>query len=128
MAFTTKKGDYPQTEPGKRWPSAVKVTLNGVYIDTIILADDPADVRGALSNLTNEHPSSYGELRTIEVSGDALKKVVETLKVQKSLRLELAVQDEGPLCGGLSIYGERAGRYPFDPRFTFTTSNPIKVE
>ena len=122
-----KKGDYPQTEPGKCWPSAVYVIVNGVYVDTIYLADDPADVRGVLSNLTNEHPSSYGELHKIGVRGDALKRVLGTLKTQKSLRLELAVQEDGPLCGGLSIYGERSGRYPIDPHFTFTTSDPIKI-
>lgn len=121
----SKPGDYPQTEADSGWPGSVTVRLNGVTVDSVVLPDDPADVRGFLSNLTNEHPSSYGYLTRIEVPEAQLAAVVAGIESSGSVRLELSVPSGTPLTSGLSLYGERAGRYPVDPCIVFRTAEEM---
>ncbi len=120
-----KEGDYPQTETSKRWPSKVLVKMNGRIVGSAYLDDDPADVRGFLSNLTNEHPSSYGYLTTIRVGKEDLGALEEDLRKMPIIRLELVVPEGTPVTGGLSVYGERAGRYPIDPQIVIETKNEV---
>jgi hypothetical protein len=102
---------YPMTDTVK-FPSAVRVLVNGQAAGVFDLPDDPADHRGILSWLAQPHDKhlheagSYGYLIQARVPAESLGKEGEI-----SIRLEV---DES-LPGGLAIYGEQFGRYPLDP-------------
>ncbi len=110
---------YPMTD-GTRYPSAVRVVVNGVSAGVFDLRDDPADHRGLLSwaaqkrDGTLSEAGSYGELVSASVPLPALRAAAEAGEVV--IRLEV---DEA-LPGGLAVYGERAGRYPLDPSLVLT--------
>ncbi len=112
---------YPMTDT-KPHPSAVRVLVNGVALGVFDLPDDPADHRGILSwhaQKRTEKPrldeaGSYGYLVSAGVPAAALAAAAAAGEIV--LRLEV---DEA-LAGGLAVYGERTGRYPFDPSLLLT--------
>ena len=53
--------DYPQTDR-RKWPTDVRISINGIEIHRQMLPDDPADARGVLSHVNRYHPGSYGWL------------------------------------------------------------------
>jgi hypothetical protein len=107
---------YPMTD-GVTYPSAVRVSVNGVAVGTFDLPDDPADHRGLLSwhaQVRSEKPvldeaGSYGYLVSAAIPDAALKAAAASGEIV--IRFE--VPDALP--GGLAVYGEGAGRYPLDP-------------
>jgi hypothetical protein len=108
---------YPMTDTQK-YPSAVRIRVNGESIGIYILEDDPADHRGILSwfsqpqNRKLNEAGSYGYLvRT------SIPKYLIQNATTKSLNIRFEVDESLP--GGLAIYGERFGRYPFDPSVIF---------
>ena len=109
---------YPMTD-GVRFPSAVTVRVNGVVAGRQELPDDPADHRGILSwhaqlkDKRLREAGSYGYLLQISIPREALERAAAAGALQ--LRLEV---DEA-LPGGLAIYGVRFGRYPVDPTVVF---------
>jgi hypothetical protein len=107
--------DYPQTEADKKYPSDLKVSVNGHIVGSVRLADDPCDARGALSHFRNDDPGSYGYLVELDVEGTDLEAVRQTLVAARSLQLRFEIP-AGAVCrGGLSLYGETLGAYPVDP-------------
>jgi hypothetical protein len=110
---------YPMTD-GVRYPSAVRVVVNGVSAGTFDLPDDPADHRGLLSwhgqkrDGKLSEAGSYGELVSATVPLTALRDA--SARGEIVIRLEV---DES-LPGGLAVYGEAAGRYPLDPSVVLT--------
>ncbi len=109
--------DYPQTD-GVRHPAKIKVLVNGVELGEVALPDDPADSRGVLSHAAGAHHGSYGYLVQLTLAPDA--KFVEQLSQTGKLRLRIESLD-----GGLSVYGERMGRYPIDPTLTVVTRESL---
>jgi hypothetical protein len=109
---------YPMTDE-TRFPSAVTVRVNGVVAGRYELPDDPADHRGILSwhaqrkDKKLREAGSYGYLVEVPIPRAALEKAAAEGAVQ--VRLEV---DEA-LPGGLAIYGARFGRYPVDPTVVF---------
>ena len=109
---------YPMTD-GVRFPSAVTVRVNGVVAGRQELPDDPADHRGILSwhaqlkDKRLREAGSYGYLLQISIPREALERAAAAGALQ--LRLEV---DEA-LPGGLAIYGAHFGRYPVDPTVVF---------
>jgi hypothetical protein len=109
---------YPMTDTVK-FPSEVRVRVNGVVAGTFPLPDDPADHRGLLSWHAQPHDKklreagSYGYLVRAILPADALAAAART----KEIVLRLEVDDALP--GGLAIFGERFGRYPLDPTLVF---------
>jgi hypothetical protein len=105
---------YPMTDT-ERYPSAVRVRVNGVAAGTVDLEDDPADHRGILSwhaqlrDRRLREAGSYGYLVAVPVPAAAVADAAKAGAV--SVRLEV----DAALPGGLAIYGERFGRYPVDP-------------
>jgi predicted transcriptional regulator len=97
------------------FPSLVRIRLNGYTIGTQYLADDPADHRGILSwhaqlrDRRLREAGSYGYLVRINIP----RHVLEAAAAEGELNLRLEVDAAFP--GGLAIYGEDFGRYPFDP-------------
>jgi hypothetical protein len=112
---------YPMTD-ATPYPSAVRVFLNGVALGLHDLPDDPADHRGILSwhaQKRTDKPrldeaGSYGYLVAAGVPAAALEAAAAAREIV--LRLEV----DAALAGGLAIYGERTGRYPFDPSLLLT--------
>ncbi len=108
---------YPMTDTQK-YPSNVKIIVDGESLGTFVLEDDPADHRGILSWFAQPHnrklneAGSYGYL----VKASIPKQLVQNAK-NKSLNIRFEVGESTP--GGLAIYGERFGRYPFDPSVIF---------
>lgn len=107
-----KDVDYPQTDNTK-WPSDLRIAINGQAVHEVTLHDDPADARGALSHHHQHHPGSYGYLTRVEVSGDTLARILATDPHRLTIRFEVPKDAKHP--GGLAIFGHRLGRYPLDP-------------
>jgi hypothetical protein len=109
---------YPMTDE-VRYPSAVTVRINGVVAGRYELADDPADHRGILSwhaqlkDRKLREAGSYGYLLEVPIPRAALERGA----ADKALQIRLEVDEALP--GGLAIYGARFGRYPVDPTVVF---------
>ena len=108
---------YPMTDE-TRFPSIVRVRVNGELIGTSMLEDDPADHRGILSwysqpknNKLNE-AGSYGYLLNMSIPYHLI-----TDSPGKTVTIRFEVDKSFP--GGLAIYGEKFGRYPLDPTLVF---------
>jgi hypothetical protein len=109
---------YPMTDE-VRFPSAVTVRVNGIVAGRRELPDDPADHRGILSwhaqleDRRLREAGSYGYLVEVPIPRAALEKAAADGAIE--IRLEV---DEA-LPGGLAVYGARFGRYPVDPTVIF---------
>jgi hypothetical protein len=109
---------YPMTDE-TRFPSAVMVRVNGVLAGRHELPDDPADHRGILSwhaqlkDKKLREAGSYGYLLEVPIPRAALEKAA----AEGTLQIRLEVDEALP--GGLAIYGARFGRYPVDPTVVF---------
>jgi hypothetical protein len=107
-----KPMDYPQTD-GKKHPSDVQVSINGKTVREERLKDDPSDARGVLSHHYRIDPGSYGYLIDSRI---AARDLIGTGDVGiRTLKIRFEVRSTDRQQGGLSIFGERAGRYAFDP-------------
>jgi len=108
---------YPMTDTQK-YPSMVRIRIDGESIGTFILEDDPADHRGILSwfsqpqNRKLNEAGSYGYLVRASIPKHLIQKTTN-----KSLKIRFEVDES--IAGGLAIYGERFGRYPVDPAIIF---------
>lgn len=103
---------YPMTDE-VTFPSRVDVYIEGQKSGSMALPDDPADHRGVLSwhhqlqDKKLREAGSYGYLLKVPVS----KAVLQAAKKRGHLTVKLDVQGTG----GLAIYGDDFGRYPFNP-------------
>ncbi|MCD4710205.1 MAG: glycoside hydrolase family 2, partial [Bacteroidales bacterium] len=108
---------YPMTDTYK-YPTLVKVKVNGKVVDLFYLEDDPADHRGVLSWFSQ---LKDGKLREAGSYGYLLKSNIPLDLVRNSPDGKLNIRfevDEG-MPGGLAIYGKLFGRYPLDPTLLF---------
>ncbi len=109
---------YPMTDT-VRFPSAVRVRVNGEPLGVADVEDDPADHRGILSWHSQKRDKklreagSYGYLVSMLITARALQAAAAAKEIV--LRLEV----DPALPGGLAVYGERFGRYPLDPTVVF---------
>jgi len=92
----------------EKWPSELRLWLNGRLVHEQPLADHPADGRGALSHYAGLG-GQYGELLRVEVDPREVAELSAGQPAELVLRLQTPAEG-----GGLTIYGERAGRYPVD--------------
>ena len=105
---------YPMTDV-VRYPSAVRITVNGVDAGLYELPDDPADHRGILSWHAQprdgklREAGSYGYLVEAPVPPEAIQRAGMTGEFVVRLTVDEA------LPGGLAVYGAQFGRYPVDP-------------
>jgi hypothetical protein len=108
---------YPMTDTYK-YPSMVRISVDGKSVGTFFLEDDPADHRGILSWFSQPHnrkldeAGSYGYLIKAAVPAGMIKQAVN-----RTLKIKFEVDSSLP--GGLAIYGEKSGRYPVDPALIF---------
>ncbi len=108
---------YPMTDTYK-YPTLVKVKVNGKVVDLFYLEDDPADHRGVLSWFSQlqdgklREAGSYGYLLKSNIPLDLVRNSPDGIL---NIRFEV---DEG-MPGGLAIYGKLFGRYSLDPTLLF---------
>ncbi|MBD3385500.1 glycoside hydrolase family 2 [candidate division KSB1 bacterium] len=106
---------YPMTDE-TRFPSRVRIRVNGRAVNIVDLPDDPADHRGILSwhaqkkDHTLTEAGSYGYLVSCPVEKKWLK----------DGRLNIRLEVDEALPGGLAIYGKKFGRYAMDPTVVIT--------
>ncbi|CAM4142330.1 glycoside hydrolase family 2 [Paenibacillus alkaliterrae] len=104
------KNTYYMTDT-ERHESKLNVRIDGELVDTIVLADNPADSQGVLSwhyqqaNNKFEEAGSYGYLCKVTLPSTLTAK----LNASRSFKLQLEAVE-----GGLALYGRNAGRYPID--------------
>lgn len=115
--------DYPQTD-GSKFPGLIRLSIGGQEFEPIELPDDPADARGVLSHQAAFHHGSYGYLIRKEIPAASMTSLVGLLRRNPTLRIVLEVPD-GPQAHGLSVFGERSGRYAIDPTVVIHTARPI---
>ena len=63
-----------------------------------------------------EEAGSYGYLVKLNFSREAIVKAAE----ENVLRVRLEVDESSDTSGGLAVYGEKFGRYPFRPSIIIT--------
>lgn len=104
---------YPMTDTYK-YPSLVRVRINGQVVGEFYLEDNPADHRGVLSWFSQKRDrklveaGTYGYLCKANIP-------VELLKNSAGKTLNIQFEFDSSLPGGLAIYGKRFGRYSFNP-------------
>ena len=108
VELSSTRPGAPQTS-ADRWPSTAAVEMGGQRAATVHLADQPADSRGALSHMNGFH-GRYGQLASAVLTGEAAAAAV----AGESLEVRISCDGASPGCGGLTVYGSRAGRYPCD--------------
>ena len=62
--------------------------VNGIELETVKFADDPADARGVLSHARGYDPGSYGYLTRVNPSAAQLASILSKSKFDLSLSLE----------------------------------------
>lgn len=120
--------DYPQTD-GKKFPTTVEVSINGVKIATWNLPDDPADARGVLSHWRGIERGSYGYLMRAEIN----MKTPEGIAIRNRaagtgiLSVRFTVPWNAVHRGGIAIYGETMGCYPIEPTMLLKFAEPLPL-
>lgn len=117
--------DYPQTDE-RKWPSAVEISINGLVVERDDLEDDPADAQGVLSHLAGVEHGSYGDI--LSAAGQLPEAIKADIIAGKPLVLRIAVPEAAEHGGGLALFGEETGRYPFDPTLTLHTRQVLPVD
>lgn len=106
---SSSNGDSRQTEPEK-YPSDVTISVNGKEIETVTLLDCPADARGVLTYI-HQNLGNYGYLCRVPLD----KEVCLNGGSADTLTVRYEVKGNAENRGGLSLYGNRRGRYPTAP-------------
>ncbi len=112
------KFDDPQTD-GRKWPTDVLLTINGVRQPMHTLPDDPADARGVLSHHRAQQ-GGYGYLDKTTVQAGQIPEIVSAAKKDGRLHIRWEVPANAEHIGGLAIYGDQLGCYPLDPTVILT--------
>lgn len=105
---------YPMTDQTK-FPTAVSVIANKMFMGRYDLPDDPADHRGVLSwhsqlqDRKLREAGSYGYRLVSNLTTEAIEAAKNTGEVV--IKLEVLEAQ----AGGLAIYGDKFGRYPILP-------------
>lgn len=103
---------YPMSDE-TMFPSEVSVIVEGRKLASMVLPDDPADHRGALSwhhqlkDRKLREAGSYGYLLEVNIPKSTLR------RAQRAGQLVVRLQVDGD--GGLAVYGDQFGRYAINP-------------
>jgi len=111
---SSSNGGSRQTEPEK-FPSDVTISVNGTEIETLTLPDCPADARGVLTYI-HENLGNYGYLYRVPLDKDTCL----TDNTSGNLTVRYEVKGNAENKGGLTLYGNRRGRYPTVPHIVIT--------
>lgn len=106
---SSSNGGSRQTEPEK-YPSDVTISVNGTEVETLTLPDCPADARGVLTYI-HQNLGNYGYLCRVQLDKETCLNGDSTEPI--TVRYEVKGNAENR--GGLTLYGNRRGRYPTVP-------------
>ncbi len=106
---SSSNGGSRQTEPEKH-PSDVSISVNGTEVETLTLPDCPADARGVLTYI-HENLGNYGYLCRVQLDKETCLNENST----ESITVRYEVKGNAENKGGLTLYGNRRGRYPTAP-------------
>ena len=135
--------DCPQTEE-KKHPGRVTVSLLDEQLWRLDLPDDPADSRGVLSHQNRFEHGSFGYLVRKKTDLTHRQTMRDKLCHDPSFTVEfraapLGSQADGEAAiagkiatgeiadkaAGISLFGERTGRYPIDPTIIIETARKL---
>lgn len=119
--------DYPQTKQGRATPSTLAVAIDGVTLGTARLADDWADARGFLSHHAYYQHGSHGERIELSLDLRGEQTLARRLADGEAVTLECYVPADADEGMGLSLYGERLGRYLLPPTLILETAADLPV-
>lgn len=103
----------PQTD-NFAFPTVCAVSLNGLLVHHGVLPNHPHDSRGVLSYLEG-NLGAYGYLMKTVIEDEILERVAASCAESGRIRFRCEVPFDANPRGGLTIYGEAAGRYPICP-------------
>ena len=106
---SSSDGGSRQTEPEKH-PSDVTISVNGTEVETLTLPDCPADARGVLTYI-HENLGNYGYLCRVQLDKETCLNGDST----ETITVRYEVKGNAKNKGGLTLYGNRRGRYPTVP-------------
>ncbi len=112
---SSSNGGSRQTEPEKH-PSDVTISVNGNALETLAIPDCPADARGVLTYI-HENLGNYGYLYRIQLD----KEMCLNGGSADMLTVRYEVKGNAENRGGLTLYGNRRGRYPTAPQIRITS-------
>lgn len=117
VAPSGNPNSYPMTDQ-QRFPTEVRVHMNGAETAVVSLQDDPADHRGVLSW---HYQPRDGKLREAGSYGYLVKVPVPEAAVRAALQGDrtISVRLEAKGGGGLAVYGRQFGRYALDPGLVY---------
>jgi len=115
--------DYPQTQQRKH-PGRVAIRLFDKQLWQLQLPDDPADSRGVLSHYAQYHPGSFGYLARKQVDLVQHPTIPDKLRVEPVIPITFESR-AGQHAGGVSLYGERLGRFVIDPTLLIQTARDL---
>ena len=120
--------DCPQTEENKH-PGRVTVSLLTEQLWRLDLPDDPADSRGVLSHQNRFEHGSFGYLVRKMVDLTHRQALRDKLCHDPFFTIEFRAvplkPDGGGKAAGISLFGERTGRYPIDPTIIIETARKL---
>jgi hypothetical protein len=117
--------DYPQTD-GKRWPTDVTLSIDGVPFKEVAVDNDFADARGVLSHVAQYQHGSCGVLVDAPIEGKALEALKESLTKGRTVTVRFEVKPDAAHVGGLALYGGSMGSWPADPTLVFSLADGAK--
>ena len=88
----------------------VTISVNGTEVETLGLPDCPADARGVLTYI-HQNLGNYGYLCRVQLDKEACLNENST----ETLTVRYEVKGNAENRGGLTLYGNRRGRYPTAP-------------
>lgn len=118
--------DCPQTED-KKHPGRVSVSIIGEPLWRLDLPDDPADSRGVLSHQNRFEHGSFGYLVRKKTDLTRRHALREKLCNDPSFTVEFRAEPDSTAgkAAGISLFGERTGRYPIDPTIIIETARKL---
>ncbi|RKU17929.1 glycoside hydrolase family 2 [Candidatus Poribacteria bacterium] len=106
---SSSNGGSRQTE-SEKYPSDLTISVNGTEVETLTLPDCPADARGVLTYI-HQNLGNYGYLCRVQLDKETCLNGNSTEPI--TVRYEVKGNAENK--GGLTLYGNRRGRYPTAP-------------
>lgn len=111
--------DKPQTD-NKKWPTDLRISVNGVELGRTKLPDDPSDARGALSHHRGL-AGGYGYMTSITTAEEAkLAQIAKEAGPERLLRVRFEVPPDASNKGGLTLYGAGVGCHGLPPSVVLT--------
>ncbi len=110
--------DRPQTDV-RKWPTDVRISVNGVELLRATVPDDPADARGALSHHRGQQ-GGYGSATFASADGEKLERIKKEAGSEGLLCVRFEVPADARHKGGLTIYGAGSGCFGCQPQVQLT--------